>query len=164
MKHNLINNMTNTNTKTNTDIIKETVEELLQKMSFEGWVDVSSCDEKDMLINIQTKQAGYLIGQSGANLDALQCLARVLVNKKNEMPIYFILDVNNYRKSRIDFLKDLARNIAEQTLIDQVAVTLRPLPAYERRIIHLVLEENPAVSAESIGEEPERRIVVRPVK
>lgn len=148
---------------TNINIIKETVEELLRKMSFEGHVDVDFYDEKNTIANIQTKQAGYLIGQSGVNLDALQCLARTMVNKKNEEPIYFILDINNYRKSRIEFLKNLAKNIAEQTLSNRVSVTLRPLPAYERRIIHIALKENPGVSAESIGEEPQRQIVVRPI-
>lgn len=148
---------------TNTNIVKETVEELLRKMSFEGRVDVDFYDKENTIANIQTEQAGYLIGQSGANLDALQCLARTMVNKKNEGPIYFILDVNNYRKSRIDFLKNLARDIAEQTLSNRVSVTLRPLPAYERRIIHIALKENPEISAESIGEEPQRRIVVRPI-
>lgn len=148
---------------TNINIVKETVEELLKRMSFEGHVDVDFYDEKNTIANIQTKHAGYLIGQSGANLDALQYIARTMVNKKNEGPIYFILDVNNYRKSRIEFLKNLAKNIAEQTLSNRVSVTLRPLPAYERRIIHIVLKENPEVSAESIGEEPQRQIVVRPI-
>jgi len=147
----------------NKNIVKETVEELLRKMSFEGRVNVDFYDEENTIANIQTEQAGYLIGQSGANLDALQCLARTMVNKRNEGPIYFILDVNNYRKGRIDFLKNLAKDIAEQTLSNRVSVTLRPLPAYERRIIHITLKENPKVVAESIGEEPQRRIVVRPI-
>ncbi|MBU2579661.1 KH domain-containing protein [Patescibacteria group bacterium] len=149
--------MTNTN-----NIIKETVEELLRKMSFEGEVDIDSFNKDDVLANIQTKQAGYLIGQSGANLDALQFLARIVVNKRNEEPIHFILDVNSYRKSRIESLRDLANNIAQKTLSDQVSVTLRPMPAYERRIIHLVLAENLDISTESVGEGAERRIVVKP--
>lgn len=150
--------MTNTNT-----IIKEIVEELLKKMSFEGDVILDSFDKDSVLANIQTKQAGYLIGQSGANLDALQFLARIIVNKKNEEPIHFILDVNSYRKSRIEFLRDLAQNIAKKTLLDKVAVTLCHMPAYERRIIHLTLAENSEINTESIGEGLERRIIVKPV-
>ncbi|MEA2113059.1 MAG: R3H domain-containing nucleic acid-binding protein [Patescibacteria group bacterium] len=147
----------------NKDIIKETVEELLQKMNFEGYLDINSYNEEDTLVNIQTKQAGSLIGQSGANLNALQRIARVMVNKKKKGTVYFILDVNNYRKNRIDFLKDLAKNVARQTLFNKVSVTLCPLPAHERRIIHLALENNSKVNAESTGEEPMRKIVVKPV-
>ena len=151
--------MINTNT-----IIKETIEELLKKMSFEGDVVLDSFDKDSVLANIQTNQAGYLIGQSGANLDALQFLARIMVNKKNEESIRFILDVNSYRKDRINFLRDLAQNIAKKTLLDKVEVTLCPMSAYERRVIHLALAENSEVNTESVGDGLERKIIVKPAK
>jgi len=93
----------------------------------------------------------------------LQYLARILVNKKNKGPIPFLLDVNNYRKNRINLLKEMAGNIAKRALSERVAVTLRPMPAYERRIVHLTLLEHPQVRTESTGFGLERRIVVRPI-
>ena len=69
------------------DAIKQTISELLKIMSFEGEVFVNDVDKENILVNIQTHQAGYLIGQAGASLDALQFIARVLVNRKIQEPV-----------------------------------------------------------------------------
>ncbi len=145
------------------DVIKKTIKELLEAMNFDGKIVVDNFQSDDVLINIQTEQAGFLIGQAGANLDALQHLARVLVNKKNGQSNQFVLDVNNYRKHRLELLRDLAKNMAEQALLEKVALTLQPMSAYERRVIHLALINEPRINTESIGQEPERRIVIKPV-
>ncbi len=145
------------------NIIKKTIEELLDIMHFEGDVTIDNLQLDDVLVNIQTEHAGFLIGQAGANLDALQHVARVLVNKKNKEPIPFILDVNNYRRQRIELLKDLAENMANQALSEKVALTLHPMSAYERRVIHLALFNKPEISTESIGQDLERRIIIKPV-
>jgi spoIIIJ-associated protein len=146
------------------NIIKKTIKELLEVMSFDGEVVIDNFQSDNILVNIQTEQAGFLIGQAGVNLDALQYIARILVNKKNKQPIPFVLDVNNYRKHRIELLKNLAKNIARQVLSEKVVLTLQPMSAYERRVIHLALVGEPQISTESIGQEPERRIIIRPVK
>lgn len=145
-----------------TDIIKETIVELLKTMDFEGEVVINSVDEDNILVNIKTNQAGFLIGQAGASLDALQYITRVIVNKKGDQFIQFLLDVNDYRKNRIELLKELARNISEQVLSEKVAVTLQPMSAYERRVVHMVLSDNPEINTESVGRDPERKIVVKP--
>ncbi len=147
-----------------TNIIKDTIKELLEAMKFDGNIAVDNPQSDSVLVNVQTEQAGFLIGQAGANLDALQHIARILVNKKNEEPVPFVLDVNNYRKHRIDLLKDLAENMARQALTEKVALTLQPMSAYERRVIHLALVDKPEVSTESVGSDLERRIVIKPVK
>ena len=146
------------------NIIKETITELLKLMNFNGDVFIDDFDEDNIIANIQTDQAGFLIGQSGASLDALQCIARTLVNKKTNESVKFILDINDYRRNKIDLLKDLAKDIAEQVLSKRVAVTLQPMPAYERRIIHLTLINDSQINTESVGYDPERRIIVRPAK
>ena len=144
-------------------IIKETVNELLRIMNFEGKVIIDNSDEGNILVSIQTEEAGFLIGQAGVSLDALQYITRMLVNKKTEQPIQFLLDVNDYRKHRIELLRTLAKNIAKQALVEKITVTLQPMSAYERRIIHLALAEDPQISTESIGQGLERRIVVKPI-
>ena len=144
------------------NIIKKTVEELLNTMHFKGDVSIDDLQSDDILVNIQTEHAGFLIGQAGANLDALQHIARILVNKKNEEPTPFVLDVNSYRKQRIDLLKDLAENVAKQAFSEKVTLTLQPMSSYERRIIHLALVNKTEVSTESIGHNLERRIIIKP--
>jgi len=145
------------------EIIKETVSQLLELIDFQGGIDVDCSDEDNILVNIQIEQAGFLIGQAGANLNALQHLARILVSRKNGQPIRFILDVNNYRKHRLELLKELAKDIAKQALSKKVSLVLHPMPAFERRIIHLALADEPEINTQSTGQEPTRRIVIKPV-
>ena len=146
------------------EIIKETIDRLLKTMDFQGRVDVDCSDKDSILANIQTEQGGFLIGQAGVNLDALQHLARILVSKENGQPVHFILDVNNYRKHRLELLRELAKDIAKQALLKKVSLVLHPMPAYERRIIHLALADEPDISTQSTGEEPKRRIIIKPVE
>lgn len=146
------------------ELIKETITELLERMGFTGQIDIDSSDKENILVNIQTEEAGFLIGQAGINLDALQHLVRVLVGKKNGQPIQFVLDINNYRKHRVELLQELAKSTAKQALTERMALALQPMPAYERRIIHLALAEHPQINTESVGQEPERRVVIKPIK
>ena len=148
----------------NLEIIKQTITDLLNKINFDAKVEIDASDQNNIVVNIQTEQGGFLIGQAGGNLNALQHIARILVNKKNDQPIQFILDVNNYRKHRLELLRELAKNMAEQALLKKVSLILHPMPAYERRIIHLSLADNPAINTESTGQEPERRIVIKPIE
>lgn len=143
-------------------LIKETVSRLLKMIGITGEVNVNDSDKDNILVNIQSEQACFLIGQAGANLNALQHLARLLVDKKNGQPIRFILDVNNYRQHRLELLKEMAQNMAKQALTKKVSLILHPMPAYERRIIHLALANQPEISTQSTGQEPMRRVVIRP--
>lgn len=146
------------------ETIKETITELLEIMDFQGRINIDTTNESNILVNIQTDQASFLIGQAGANLEALQYIARVLASKKMGAPVQFILDVNDYQKHHIGLLEELAKNIAKQALSERIAVTLQPMTAFKRRIVHLALADNSQISTESIGQEPERRIVVKPIK
>jgi spoIIIJ-associated protein len=148
----------------NLDVIKEAIDNLLKAIGFEGTVAVNYNSTEDcVLANIQIDQndSGFLIGQGGNNLDSLQHLARLLVNRQIGHSSKFILDVNNYRKHRIDSLKEVAKDIAKQVLMEKSSLALRPMPAYERRIIHMALADYPLIDTESVGNEPERRVVVR---
>ncbi len=144
------------------EIIKKTIDDLLKVMEINGEVNIENSDD-EIFANITTDQAGFLIGQEGFNLNAFQHLVRLLVAKKNNASIPFLLDVNNYRKNRITFLKQLAENIAQKSLTKKIVVTLQPMPAYERRVIHLALKNYSDINSQSTGEEPLRRIVVSPV-
>lgn len=146
------------------ETIKEIVTELLEIMDFQGRINIDTTNEDNILVNIQTDQASFLIGQAGANLEALQYIAKVLASKKMGAPVQFILDVNDYQKHHIGLLEELAKNIAKQALSERIAITLQPMTAFKRRIVHLALADDSQISTESIGQEPERRIVVKPIK
>ncbi len=146
------------------EIIKKTIKKLLSFMGFEGEVEVDDSQKDNISVNIQSEEAGFLIGQAGANLEAFQHIARMLVNKENEQPIQFVLDVNQYRKHHVELLKELAKNMARQSLTEKVSITLQPMSAYDRRIIHLTLAEDPQINTASVGQGEERRVVVKPVK
>lgn len=145
------------------EIIKESIVCLLEKMDFEGQVFVEQDEQNNLLVNIRTEEAGFLIGQAGVNLDAFQHLAKVVISKKIGQPVQFMLDVNNYRKHRIDLLKEMAKDIAKQALLKRTVLVLHPMPAYERKIIHTILAGYPEINTESVGQEPERRVVVKPI-
>lgn len=144
------------------EIVKQTTIEVLNKMNFQAQVELDDSDENNLLVNIQTDYAGFLIGQAGNNLTALQHLIRVLVHKKNKEPIQFILDINNYHKNRLDLLRRMAKDIAQEALAKRVSLVLHPMSAYERRVVHMALADQTDIETTSTGEEPERRIVIKP--
>jgi spoIIIJ-associated protein len=143
------------------ETIKETIIDLLNKMNFKGEVEVDASDKNNILANVRTEQAGFLIGQSGVNLEALQHLIRMIINRKSNQLVYFVLDVNNYKKYRIELLRELAKDVAKQVLSEKVAVTLRPMSAYDRRVIHLALAGDSQITTESVGDGTERKVIIK---
>ncbi len=150
------------------EAIKKVIKELFQAIGFNDIkIDIkkdNSLKERELLlINIKTspEQADYLIKEGAIGLNALQRLVRILVPKRIPDQAFFILDINNYRKEREKFLIDLALKIAEEVRKTKKPVTLEPMSAYERRFIHLRLAEQSDIVTESIGQEPERKVVVR---
>lgn len=149
-------------------LIKETIEELLGKMGFEASVEISGNfedNEDGVTCNIQTGDASsFLIGQYGANLQAVQHIARLLVRKKTSEKANFIIDVNSYRKSKNESVIELAKETAQQVINDKRAVVMRPMSNYERRIVHLELSKDERILTESIGEGEGRKVVVKPAE
>ncbi len=145
-------------------IIKKITQELFKKMTFKDAIVEVEKQKKSsaLMINVQVKRANRLIGQSGSNLKDLQKILRILIAKKIPEPPLFLLDINNYREQREEFLKGLAKELAEQVVENKKSVMLQPMSSYERRIIHLELAENKEVATESIGQEPVRRVVINP--
>ena len=146
------------------ELIKKTIEELLKKMGYkEAAVEVREQDSPSALIvSIQVDDANQLIGQSGSNLNDLQRILRLLVVKKEAESPLFLVDINGYRAKREQFLKELSQEIAEQVIKTKKSVMLQPMSSYERRIVHVELSGKPGIATESVGEEPERRIVIKP--
>lgn len=114
-------------------------------------------------VNIKSQEPGILIGQRGDNLAALQHLARLIIKIKLKKPIHLTLDVNDYKLNKIDSLKRLAENVAETVSRTKRTFILQPMRAYDRRVIHLTLSSRLDITTSSAGEEPERRVEVKPV-
>ena len=145
--------------------VKKEVENLIEKMSFVSEVEVKKNTEEGeetLICNIKTKDSNYLIGQYGVNLQALQHIVRVIIRKKIESRVNFILDVNFYRQEKNESISSLAKSTAQKALAEGRAVVMRPMSPYERRLVHLELSKNENIKTESIGEGEERRIVIKP--
>jgi spoIIIJ-associated protein len=147
------------------EISRECVEGLLEKMGFAGQISTKKSLEEDktrILVNIETQDSNFLIGQYGVNLEALQHLSRVIIRKKIEEKIDLVVDVNSYRQEKSSSIIKMAQDLAEQALRENRAVALRPMSAYERRLVHTELSKNEKITTESVGEGEERKVVIKP--
>jgi len=113
-------------------------------------------------IDLQTKEFQELLGEKGKTLLDIQHLLNAVLKKKIHNEIVIDVDINGYKERKIRYLKELAKAIADEVSLTKKEKILEPMPAYERRIIHLELAARPDVTTESIGKEPNRRIVIKP--
>lgn len=147
----------------NDKTIKKEIEKILKKMGISAKVIIEK-QENSPLFNIETQEAGLLIGPKGENLAAFQHLVQVICNKNmaTQEEIYrFSLDVNSYRKNKLDQIKEMVQYISQKVLKNRQAEILRPMNAYERRIVHLELSDHQDLITESVGEGINRRVIIR---
>ena len=142
--------------------IKETVKEFFEKTTFEVEIEFQSPQDQTLPINIKIDEPQILIGEGGQTLVEIQHLLKAILKRKISDSFFIDLDINGYKKKKIEYLKELARTVADEVAITKKEKILSPMPAYERRIIHLELAGRSDVTTESIGQEPERRIVISP--
>ena len=114
----------------------------------------------EILVEFIGDYAGKLIGYRGENLNSLQIILSSIVNKNYEDRVKVLLDIEGYREKREKTLEDLAVKISKTVMKTGKSITLEPMSAYERKIIHSKLQENNKIETHSIGEEPNRRIVI----
>ena len=116
--------------------------------------------EKCLYVSINGENIGNLIGYRGEALYALENILKAISNKDSENRVIVRLDIENYKEKRIKTLQDVANKKARIVEKTGKMITLEPMQAYERKIIHSFLQENPKVETRSIGQEPRRRIVI----
>jgi len=112
--------------------------------------------------DIKGDDPGILIGRRGQTLDCLQYILRLIVSHQTKEWVSIVLDVEGYRKRRYQALEVFARRMADQVRAKKVSFTMEPMPAYERRIVHLTLADYPGVTTQSIGESEVRKVVILP--
>lgn len=141
---------------------KSFLEDVLEKMDIKAEVEMSMNKEQIKMV-ISGDKMGLLIGKRGENLDALQYLVNLVVNKNTEKYTRVILDTENYRQRREETLKKLAFRLAKKSSQTKQKVILEPMNPYDRRIIHSALQHSKTVKTYSQGKEPYRKIVITPI-
>lgn len=140
-------------------LAKEFLSTTLSQMGIEAELEFTQTEEA-LEIVVSGENMGRVIGKRGETLDALQYLTSLVVNKDKEEYIRINLDSENYRAKRTVALEKLADKVADKVIRNKRNLTLEPMNAFERRVIHSRLQGNEKLTTYSIGEEPSRRIVV----
>jgi spoIIIJ-associated protein len=149
----------------NQDLInraREITEEFFSKTTLDLSIEVSSDEDDALSVRIKSSEPQLLIGDNGQNLIEIQHLLRMVLKKKIEGLSRINLDVNDYQKQKTDRLREMARNIANEVSLSRQEKVLAPMASYERRIVHLELMNRSDVSSESVGDGPERKVVIKP--
>lgn len=152
------------------EIAKGILEELLQLMGFSASVVpqesfIGEVDETNapLTFNITgDDDVGILIGRHGQTIATLQYLIRIILAHKVTTSPSVIIDVDGYKQRRYEALRATARRLAEQVKTRKTPFTLEPMPAIERRVIHLTLANDPSVTTQSTGEGESRKVVIMP--
>ena len=152
------------------DMAKEVLETLLARMGVTASV---ACQTKPrpgggegagdvIALDVTGDDLGILIGRRGQTLSSLQYIVRLIVAHQTQARVPIVIDVEGYKQRRYEALQALAQRMAEQVKTRGRPFTLEPMLAYERRIIHLALADDPDVTTESVGEGETRKVVIMP--
>jgi spoIIIJ-associated protein len=143
------------------DAAKEIVGQLLTRMGIRCQVSSRATPEA-IVVDVSGRDLGVLIGWRGETLRALQTMTNLLASRRLAPDQRVIVDVERYRQRRENTVREIAYRAARQVKVTGDPITLDAMQPFERRAIHLALEADPDVTTVSIGEEPERRVVVGP--
>lgn len=140
--------------------IKDTINEIISKMNTEANLEVRRRDNS-ISITIFSDNNAILIGKNGKNVSALQLLIRQMVNSNLKEPLSIIIDVGNYKEKRARNIEYLAKKLAREAYKTKTEITMDSMNSYERRLVHSTLADDKYVYTESIGEEPNRKVVIK---
>ena len=142
---------------------EEVLTQIVEKMHVSASVEVSQSDST-IDAAIEGEDAAILIGREGRTLDALQLLVNIMVNRgREEDRVRVVVDVEGYKGKRAENLEQLANSLAQKVAQEKQPLSMEPMNAFDRRIIHMALRESTEVITESQGEGSERHIVIKPL-
>lgn len=143
--------------------VSEILENLLGLLGLEGSFEIEE-REDGVFISIEAEDAGILIGRNGETLSSLQLLLNLIASRQigGENLKRIVVDVSSWRKSKEDDLAEKAKNWAAKVIETKEPMELNPMPAWQRRIVHMAIESTEGVKSESIGEGQDRRLVISP--
>lgn len=141
--------------------IKEFLKELLNKMGLEVTFE-SKIRDNQILLTMFSNNNPILIGKNGQTLKALETITKQLIYNEISSYPYISLDVEGYKEKQVKRIERLAKNVAREVGKTKIEASLENMNSYERRIVHNVLTDNKYVYTESVGEEPNRHIIIKP--
>jgi spoIIIJ-associated protein len=146
---------------------REVLETLLSRMGVPASVTIGAQPAEEaevtpIVFNIAGDDLGILIGRRGETLACLQYMVRLIMAQQRKAWLPIFIDVGGYKERRYEALRSLASRIAEQVKLKRAPFPLEPMPAYERRIVHLALADSPDVTTESVGVGEVRKVVILP--
>jgi len=149
------------------DTTEAVVSKMLNLLKLQGQVSAhyteeSTEDRRNIHVDVRGEDLSALIGRHAETLNAFQYVASLMIGKEAQQWVQLVVDVEGFRSRREHQLKQLANRMAEQVMKTGRRGSLEPMPSNERRIIHLELRGHPAVTTESTGEEPHRKVVIMP--
>ena len=143
------------------NFIKEKLVNILREMGYQAEVEIQV--KQDIpTYRIYSNNDSLLIGKGGKNLEALQIVLRQIVNTETGINYKFFLDVSDYKEKNEHHLEILAKRLAREVATTKIEVKMDSMNSYERRIVHNILTNNKKVYTESVGEEPNRCVVIKP--
>lgn len=150
------------------EILKEkiinAIKSIMKYIDPESSVAVEEIGPGFYSFNIKTRESSLLIGREGGNIGSLDHLVKMLVKKENLGYGGFAIDVNGYRRAKIERIRQMAKSAALRVSWRNIPETLSPMSAFERRIVHMELADSPLVETKSTGSEPNRSVVISPLK
>jgi len=144
------------------DKVRDKISQFFEKMGFLVEINISSEENNNVLVELESEEPRVLIGRNGEVLTDIQRLLGLIVRREFERPLFINFDINNYKKKKAEYLKETANSLADTVSLMRKEKVLNPMPSYERRVIHLELAERDDVVTESIGQGEERRVVIKP--
>jgi len=140
--------------------IKEVISEILKLMNIDTKFEIRR-REKTISVKLYSDNNSILIGKNGRTIGALQTIVRQIISNETNEKISIILDVENYKEKRVKNIEYLAKKTAREVAKTKVEATMDSMNSYERRIVHSVLADDKYVYTESVGEEPNRCVVIK---
>jgi spoIIIJ-associated protein len=144
------------------EIAKELTIGLLERMGVKTEVE-GFLKEGNLCLEIKGDQEGVLIGKHGRTLESLQMLINRMVNKRLKGAVRVVLDIDDYRKRRVDTMASIASRLGEKAKRTGHSLTVGPFSSHDRRIIHITLKEDPYLKTESLGEGELKKVKIIPV-
>ena len=144
--------------------LKTAAKEFFEQTGLALEVEIKNQADSTILVDLKAEEPQFLIGERGQTLSEIQRLLRAVLRRKTETltSFYIDVDVNDYKKKKAEYLKEVAQTAADEVAITKREKELPSMPPYERRVVHTELASRPDIATESIGEEPERKIVIKP--
>lgn len=141
--------------------IKDITKSFFDKTSLNIDLEIFPAQEKTIPIKIKTDDPKVLIGQNGQTLAEIQRLLKIIIRRQITEEFYVDIDVNDYKKNKLEYLKEIAEESADEVALTGREKILNPMSAYERRIVHMELASRKDILTESVGQEPERKIIIK---